>query len=156
LKALALLALLAACAPESTATVVEVPPAQVQPSPQPEPAPQVLVQRPVGAQPLHGGEVWRGTYVCAQGETDLALHVESVSDGAVEAVFEFEHAPSGASGAYRMNGTVSPDGAVELAPGAWIRRPPNYVGVGMRGRVRGDSFTGRIENSTCGGFRLRR
>jgi hypothetical protein len=144
----------AACAPESSGTVVEVPP---QPLPSPPPA-DTAPAAPVAAAPapMRSDEEWIGTYRCAQGETDLDLRVDRVVGGAVEAVFQFSHAASGASGAYEMHGTLSPDGRVALVPGRWLSRPPNYVSVGMHGEVRGDDFTGRIDNPTCGAFRLRR
>lgn len=146
---------LGACAPEPTGTVVEIAPQALPPPPPPVTA-QVVVVAPPPAVALRSGDEWIGTYTCAQGQTDLALHVSRVWGENVEAVFDFSHAPSGASGAYEMRGTASPEGDVELLPGPWLRHPSGYVSVGMRGAVRGDSFTGRIENSTCGGFSLRR
>ena len=145
---------LGACAPEPTGTVVEIAPQALPPPPPPVTAQVVVAPPPAVA--LRSGDEWIGTYTCAQGQTDLALHVSRVWGENVEAVFDFSHAPSGAAGAYEMRGTVGPEGDVELLPGPWLRHPSGYVSVGMRGTVRGDSFTGRIENSTCGGFALRR
>jgi len=159
LRALAVvLAFACACGADSSATVVEVPP---QPLPRPPPstevalAPQVPVSSPAAPAAFRAGEVWRGTYRCAQGETDLEVRITSVQGDDVEAVFAFSHAPSGAEGAYTMHGTVS-NGHAVFAPERWIRRPPGYVTVGMRGRVAGSAFDGRIDNPTCGAFHVRR
>ncbi len=153
----ALLALaMAACAPAESGTVVELPPQQLPAPPPPQPQPALVVAAPEPALPLRPGDEWVGTYTCAQGDTDLALHVGAARDGAVDVVFEFSHAPSGASGAFRMRGSVGPNGEIVLAPGPWIRRPPGYVTVGMRGQVRGATFTGRIDGPGCTDFALQR
>jgi hypothetical protein len=149
---LALVALLAACGGAEGATVVEVPPQDLPPSPQPVVQEQVVAQAPL----MRGGEDWVGVYTCAQGKTDLVLHIDGVSGSSVSAVFEFSHSPSGAGGAYRLLGTIQPDGAVTLVPGAWLDRPSGYISVGMSGRVRGNAFTGRITEESCGSFALTR
>jgi hypothetical protein len=94
--------------------------------------------------------------MCAQGQTDLALHLDRAGDGSIDGVFEFSHAPSGAGGSYKLRGSVDSNGNVRLVPGPWLDRPRGYVSVGMRGGVHGDTFTGRIDNATCGEFALRR
>ena len=154
MKRAALAALcVAACAPEPTATVVEVPPQEAPPPP--TAAAPALVQAPPAWAPTRSGDEWVGTYTCAQGETDLALHVRQVRDGTIEAVFDFSHAASGASGAYVVVGNVLRN-HVTLQPQQWLRRPPGYVMVGMRGEIRGDTFSGRIDDPSCEGFSLRR
>ena len=141
---------LTACGSASTSTVVEVPPQDL-------PPPQATVQVVVAAPALmRGGEEWIGRYVCAQGETDLDLHIDRVVGDSVDARFEFSHGPSGAGGVYGMHGTIAPNGQVTLAPGQWIERPPGYVSVGMHGDIQGNRFAGRIDNSSCGTFDLRR
>jgi hypothetical protein len=155
MRAVALLALLAAAGcggGGSGVTVTEVPPQDLPPSPTPSVQPT-----PVAAPAfMRSGDEWAGTYTCAQGRTDLVLHVERVMGSHVEAVFEFLHGPSNAGGSYRMRGTLNDDGTVRLIPGAWIDQPPGYVTVGMSGRVQGDAFTGRIDNPSCGTFSVRR
>jgi len=151
---------LAACGGgSSNVTVTEVPPQDL-----PVQAQATLVQAPAPtatvavtqALPMRGGEEWFGTYVCAQGPTNLELHIHTVmDDGTIDGVFEFAHDPSGASGSYRLHGTIDTSGNVHLAPSSWIQRPSGYVAVGMTGRVRGDAFTGRIDHTQCGGFSLR-
>jgi hypothetical protein len=143
-----------ACSPEPSGTVVEIPPPAAPPLP--TVTAQVVLPPPSPPVALRSGDEWVGTYTCAQGETDLALHVSRVWGDNVEAVFDFSHGPSGAAGAYEMRGTVGPGGEVTLEPGPWLRHPSGYVSVGMHGTARGDAFSGRIENSSCGGFSLRR
>jgi hypothetical protein len=148
MKRLVLLASLVVACGASPAVVVEVPPQQ-------EPLPQPQQQQPQ-PQPVATAEEWLGTYTCAQGETDLALHVRHTSPDGLEAVFEFSHGPSNANGSYRMRGTIAPNGEITLVPGEWIDRPRNYVSVGMHGVVRGATFTGQMDNPTCSVFSLRR
>ncbi len=151
MKRLALIAL-AACGPASTSSVVEVPPPQELPQPQQ----QQVAPTPVAAAALmNAGEQWIGRYVCAQGETDLDLHIDHVMGDTIDATFEFSHGPSGAGGAYRMRGTIA-GAQVTLVPGSWIERPPGYVSVGMHGEVRGAVFAGRMDHASCTTFELRR
>jgi len=102
------------------------------------------------------GEQWSGTYVCAQGQTDLVLTVKHTTSTVLDAIFEFSHSPTGASGSLKMHGTLDANGNVQLVPGQWINQPANYRGVGLQGTIRGDSFTGRVDGPSCSTFSLRR
>lgn len=144
---------LSACGPAETATVVEVPPQEL---PTASATVQIALPPPSVATPVHPGEEWVGTYQCAQGVTDVIVHIDRVTGSAVDARFEFSHSPSGAAGMYEMRGTVQPDGRAHFLPGRWIDQPPGYVTVGMTGQVQGDAFVGRIDNPSCGGFSVRR
>ena len=150
MKRLFFLVALAACGSASTSTVVEVPPPQELPQQQAAPAPVAA------AALMNTGEQWIGRYVCAQGETDLDLHIDRVMGDSIDATFEFSHGPSGAGGVYRMRGTIGPGGQVTLVPGAWIERPSGYISVGMHGDVRGAVFAGRMDHASCSTFDLRR
>ncbi len=100
---------------------------------------------------------WSGEYFCPQGLTAMTLRVTSVRGDQIDAVYEFHHAGSGASGSYRIQGRFDgPTRSVHFAPGAWIERPPNYVTVAMEGRVADDGslFAGRIAHPRCGMFSL--
>ena len=152
MKALALLSLLVACGGE--VTVTEVPPQPMPPPPPPAVTVQVVPAPQRGL--LNAGEDWIGRYQCAQGLTDLDLHIDAVNGDQVDATFIFAHGPSSAAGSYKMRGTIAPDGNVVLVPGPWVARPPNYVSVGMSGVVNGTAFRGRIDNPTCGVFTVRR
>lgn len=155
MKKLAVLSLLVACGGE--VSVVEVPPQQQPPPPPPPPTVQVVTQQaPAAVGFMNTGEDWIGQYRCAQGATDLDLHVDLVSGSQIDATFIFAHGPSGAAGSFKMRGTITPDGNVTLVPGAWVARPPNYVSVGMSGSVRGTTFRGRIDNASCGVFIVHR
>ncbi len=141
---------LVACGSASSSTVVEVPPQDLPPPPPP------TAQVAVAPALMRAGEEWIGRYVCAQGETDLDLHVDRVAGDSIEATFEFSHGPSGAGGAYRMRGSITPSGQVTLVPGAWLDRPSGYVSVGMHGDVQGTRFFGRMDHASCSTFDLRR
>ena len=147
MKRLALLSLAVACGGE--VSVVEVPPPT-------NATAQVVTPAPAGPGFMNMGEDWIGQYRCAQGATDLDLHIDAVNADQVDATFIFAHGPSGAAGSFKMRGTITPDGSVTLVPGAWVARPPNYVTVGMSGSVRGTTFRGRIDNASCGAFIVHR
>jgi len=99
--------------------------------------------------------VWRGAYMCAQGETNLILTIESAGGSNVIAVFAFA-APDGARGSFQLSGRLASDGRLQLAPSRWINRPPGYDMVGLTGRLNGDTLSGRIDNPACGAFSVRR
>jgi hypothetical protein len=137
------------------ATVIEVPPQDL-PSPPPPQQQGAIAQPETVAPPMQRGEEWVGKYQCAQGMTDVVLHVQAVHGNQVIAVFEFLHGPSGAGGSYHMRGQLDPSGGLVFVPGAWIDQPPNYVTVGMRGTITGNVYSGRIDNSSCGMFSVTR
>ncbi len=83
---------------------------------------------------------WVGTYTCAQGRTGLTLTLSAGIMGQLDARFEFYPVPgnpSVPSGAYRMAGWLTTDGHLALVGVEWIRRPPDYVMVGLSGRLAG-------------------
>jgi hypothetical protein len=158
MKRFAFVTLLVACGGE--ATVVEVPPQQM-PPPQPQATVQVQVQTlpqvaPAGPGMINAGENWIGRYRCAQGTTEVDLRIDAVNGSQIDATFIFAHGPSGAAGSYKMRGTLGPDGSLTLAPGEWVARPPNYVSVGMSGNIHGKTYSGRIDNASCGAFNVQR
>ena len=123
-------------------------------APSAPPAPEVEVDRQEDV-PFVGGQVWTGTYVCSQGETALWLHIVTVTGNDVRATFEFAHVPSGAHGEYELGGRYDPHNrALVLTPGRWLSQPPNYISVGMSGRVSSDRkrFQGKITEPSCGAF----
>ena len=150
-RALTIALLFTACGGSSDVTVVEVPPPAA-----PLPTAQVTTAPAQTAAPAptpRANVEWVGTYVCAQGETDLVLGMQADESGSVNAIFRFS-SPDGTTGSYHMHGTMRDDGVVHLIAGSWIQRPPNYVTVGMTGRIQGNVFAGRIDNSSCGAFSL--
>jgi len=125
---------------------------------------------PVSPLPAHGtpapaddpfdvGTTWIGTYDCAQGATDLSLEIARVNASRIEAVFDFAHEPSGASGKFSMHGTYEPASRViRLQAGDWLERPASYVTVDLTGHVSADgrSVTGQVIGPGCGRFSLNR
>jgi hypothetical protein len=109
--------------------------------------------------PWATGDTWTGSYVCPQGPTTLQLHVVRVRGPSVDAVFDFEHAPSGASGQFEMNGHYDVGTRrLHLVAGDWLARPPNYVTVDLDGRVSADGrvYSGGVLASGCSSFLVRR
>lgn len=99
---------------------------------------------------------WVGEYDCPQGLTDMRLKVVGVRGERVDAIYEFRHAPTGAAGSYHIRGHYDfRSGRVSFSPGSWIERPPNYVTVGLEGRIDGVRFEGHITHPRCGMFSLR-
>lgn len=152
------LAAVAACSPAVMPPVVEIPPpppAQATPAPQgpfeqDSPPPQEVET------PFATGQGWLGQYVCAQGETRLALVITRVAGLHVVAIFNFTHEPSGTEGSYDVEGDFEPrTGRTVLKPGKWRDQPSGYVSVGLSGTVSGEVFQGRIDYPGCGAFSVK-
>ncbi|HVY46400.1 MAG TPA: hypothetical protein VHB21_11000 [Minicystis sp.] len=110
------------------------------------------------ALPFGMGQTWVGQYHCAQGDTDLALHIVDVDGPELRALFDFRHGPSGAAGLFEMAGRWSVrEREVTFVPTRWLKRPEGYVTVSLRGRVSvgGRRFVGTVEGPGCTGFMLR-
>lgn len=80
--------------------------------------------------------VWRGSYVCGQGETGVELSfTELRDDGVVLGTFNFFNLPghnNAASGEYTLIGQLDIGSqSIFLDPGTWIRQPPGYTAVGV-------------------------
>ncbi len=120
----------------------------------------VLLATPAAAQDPTG--TWRGDYICGQGNTALALTIEARKDGGISALFHFEAAPDNPgvpTGCFEMQGRFSPaTGQVTLGPQRWLRRPPNYVMVGLEGRLSDDGteIQGMVQGPGCSFFRVAR
>lgn len=101
------------------------------------------------------GQRWQGRYVCPQGETELRLEIVRVSGASVAARFVFHHVPSDAAGSYSMEGLYDAASTeLVLAPVRWIERPPDYLMVGLSGRVSNGVYSGRVSADYCGDFRV--
>jgi hypothetical protein len=113
------------------------------------------------AEPVTDADVagkWVGYYDCAQGKTGLSLTMEAQPGGVVSGTFEFFPVPENPrvpTGSYKVKGSVS-GRKVALAGAEWIQQPPGYATVGLAGDVSsdGDTYAGKIQNSSCGAFSL--
>jgi hypothetical protein len=123
--------------------------------------------RAESATPFNAKQVWKGSYTCAQGDTNLVLRIRTVSESPVEtelgkalgitAVFDFDHNNRSAAGAFYVSGRYYLEsGATTFDPGEWIRQPSGYTAVGMDGLVSRDGkyFSGKILFSGCRNFQL--
>lgn len=121
----------------------------------------LLAAAPAAAQEEMRG-TWRGAYVCAQGNTALALTIEPRKDGTLSALFHFEAAPDNPdvpTGCYEMEGRFTPESReVLLLPRRWLQRPANYVRVGLQGRLSedGTAMQGQVRGPGCAEFRVTR
>ena len=110
--------------------------------------------------PFVVGDDWTGTYVCAQGVTNLTLHVLAVSGDAIDdAVFDFDWTSGSVTGSYHLSGTYDPTtDHARFAPGAWIAQPAGWFSVGMDGTVDPTTpvYAGHITDSSCAAFSVTR
>lgn len=107
--------------------------------------------------PFRNDQYWDGSYTCAQGETDLTLHITRVNGNDVDAEFQFEVVSNGTSGSYRVMGTYDPGRAtIAFRAGAWISRPAGYEPVDLHGVVNtnGERVEGTIDHTGCGAFTI--
>ncbi|MEQ1764947.1 MAG: hypothetical protein ABL984_17600 [Pyrinomonadaceae bacterium] len=123
----------------------------------------LIVPSPASAQrlPNMAGN-WSGTYTCAQGLTKLRLAIFQTSASSVTAVFKFSADstnPAVPSGRYWMSGSYHRrSGKIMFRPSRWIKRPTNYLMVGLDGNVESDnsSISGTVLNSACSTFTVSR
>lgn len=148
---------------EPTMVVLDVPPAPLD-----TPPPVVTVAptaKPAAATPaapapiaFADGQSWAGSYDCAQGATNVVLHITHVSGNVVEAIFDFT-VPNAPNGKYAMSGVYSPTSRhLRLEAGAWIVQPRGYATVPVDATVSADgkSYSGRIDAPSCSDFSVRR
>jgi hypothetical protein len=88
--------------------------------------------------------VWEGSYMCRQGLTRLRLVIQAKSTSEVGAVFAFSAHPQNPNvpaGSFKMSGSLKVFNAVnvpdklDLRATSWIRQPPGYSTVDLRGEV---------------------
>ena len=107
---------------------------------------------------LSGQSEWRGTYLCAQGTTNLSLSMKTLSDGNIEAEFFFyptTKASGSKWGKFTLSGHEQGD-TLELSPKEWKKQPAGYSMVPMSGAFNKErtSFSGRILFQGCTAFNL--
>ncbi len=119
----------------------------------------LLLAAPAAAQDDLRG-TWRGGYVCAQGQTALALTIEPRKDGTLAALFHFEAAtenPGVPTGCFEMDGRhEAGSGRIVLQPRRWVLRPANYLMVGLEGVVAQGVMEGTVAGPGCTTFRVER
>lgn len=119
------------------------------------------------ANPFTKGQIWKGSYACAQGQTDLTLRIKNSSTEFresdlgnsfdIEAIFDFDYNNRTAAGSFYLNGNYYPESKVAtLDPGQWIRKPKGYNTVGMDGVIsnNGKIYSGKILFNGCRDFRV--
>lgn len=102
--------------------------------------------------------VWVGTYVCAQGETDLRLTIDDRGDGGVGGAFEFRTSDNQA-GSYSMVGNRDGD-TLTLDGHEWLEEVPDFDMVGLRADLEGrddtETLSGTVEGAGCTEFTAER
>lgn len=102
---------------------------------------------------------WRGSYTCGQGDTGLEVTLRPVGQDRLEGTLSFFPLPANPGvprGCYRVTGQAdAATRTIELRGGQWVRQPPGYHVVDLRGRIGADrSISGRVLAEECGQFQL--
>ncbi len=95
---------------------------------------------------IKSNQIWRGSYVCSQGLTNLDLSITSEKNNKIQAVFSFNY-NNQAIGSFNMEGVFVPSTRkLTLKPTTWIEQPANYETVEMIGIVNseGSEYSGEI------------
>jgi hypothetical protein len=106
--------------------------------------------------------IWRGQYVCNQGVTLLTLTIRLEQPDTLTATFTFHAHPDNPgvpSGEYSMVGKMGPSaGHLKLTAQSWIKRPRDYVTVGLEGDydVKTGRYRGTVDGPRCSSFYVER
>ncbi|MFD0593104.1 hypothetical protein ACFQZ4_11590 [Catellatospora coxensis] len=136
--------------------VAPTPTASAAPTPSPSPSPST--DDLTAARAFLSG-TWEGTYRCRQGLTGMKLVLFVVDDHEVEATFEFfpvKSNPNVPRGSFVVEGSYTATGFT-LQPGHWIKRPGDYVMVGLEASFSpraGQSIRGEVADAGCDDFSL--
>jgi len=110
--------------------------------------------------PWSAGDSWLGTFVCAEGLTQLALVIDSVSGSTIHARFDFDSAGGASLGSVELTGSFdSSTREATFTPGAWASQPTaGWSTVGLEGSVdlSGEEFSGTVTGTGCGAFSVHR
>jgi hypothetical protein len=113
--------------------------------------------QPAAADGIAGA--YQGRYQCGDWRI-LDLEIRDLGGGRISAVFTFPVTQArgvGADGSYSMIGQYDQrSGRFQLAPQAWLRRPPGFNMVGLDGVFDASSRTlrGNVGSFGCGAFEL--
>ena len=99
--------------------------------------------------------VWEGRYNCSQGPVGFSVEVASGSKGRVR-FYPLPENPGAPEGEYEIEILQRSFIEIELRPVRWIRQPPGYNFVRMRGAAAPGSkrLSGRVEAGGCADFVL--
>ncbi|MBV8565958.1 MAG: hypothetical protein JO273_10940 [Methylobacteriaceae bacterium] len=116
-----------------------------------EPSPEQSAPQPGDVTGL-----WRGSYVCLQGETGVELaFTEAGHPGYLRGTFKFFNLPGQSNvrpGEYSVTGLYDEsERSLHVEPTAWIVRPPGYTMVGFSAQLDASARTlaGRIDDKNC-------
>lgn len=105
--------------------------------------------------------IYNGHYFCQQGKTSLQLGLVDEGNGSITGVFSFYPVggnPQRPKGVFELKGSYDKSsGNFELNPAKWIKRPPGYVMVGMKGNLSDTKkLDGNITLRGCSNFSLKK
>jgi len=105
---------------------------------------------------------WRGTYICAQGESAAELEISDANDlGELRGTFRFFNLPNHhnvSPGEYTVSATYYASGnSFSFRPVKWVLAPPGYSMVGFNLSLESDNkLIGRVNSPGCQGISLQK
>lgn len=99
--------------------------------------------------------VWQGRYTCSQGPTGFTVEVKEGSKGRLR-FYPLPENPAVPEGEYEIEIVQHSIVEIELRPVRWIKQPPGYSLVSMRGAAAPGTrrLRGLVEGSGCADFVL--
>lgn len=134
--------------PSASPTPSPAPSPTLSPSPSPSPA-----SSPASGFVTAGS--YAGTYLCAQGWTNVTLDFNPPSGGGQRARTRFGGNGGVPRGSYTLAVEPQGNGRFYLRPLRWEQRPPGYVMVGLTVSVDGRRISGKVD-PPCGEIRVER
>ncbi|AHE57349.1 hypothetical protein [Sphingomonas sanxanigenens] len=123
--------------------------------PIPTPSPSSSASPSPAASGLIPAGSYAGTYLCAQGWTDVTLDFTPPSGGSQRARTRFGGNLGVPRGSYTLTVEPQGNGRFYLRPLRWEQRPPGYVMVGLTVSVDGRRIGGKVD-PPCGEIRVER
>ena len=138
--------------PEATPTIAPTSIPIPKPTLAPPPAPSPSLSPAASTIPTGS---YAGTYLCAQGWTNVTLDFNPPSGGSQRARTRFGGNAGVPRGSYTLTVEPQGNGRFYLRPLRWEQRPPGYVMVGLTVSVEGRRISGKVD-PPCGEIRVER
>ncbi|MGF7150781.1 hypothetical protein FHS96_004442 [Sphingomonas zeicaulis] len=140
--------------PEATPTIAPTSIPIPKPTLAPPPTPTSSPSSSLSASTIPAGS-YAGTYLCAQGWTNVTLDFNPPSGGSQRARTRFGGNDGVPRGSYTLTVEPQGNGRFYLRPLRWEQRPPGFVMVGLTVSVDGRRITGKVD-PPCGAVRVER
>jgi len=94
--------------------------------------------------------VWKGIYICAQGETNVTMNIEQ-NQCELSTIFDFSESPNNPgvpSGSARLTGSIDNNGQFNLTGFEWLDQPAGWIIADVQGTT--TNSKSNIEVTICG------